>query len=57
LPPDASAPTATAPAAEGTAANAAPAQSVATKSGFDLLGNPVAPLGQKKSFVLDPLLR
>ena len=29
----------------------------AQKSGFDAYGNPVAPPGQKKSFLLDPLLQ
>ena len=29
----------------------------AQKTGFDSNGNPVAPTGQKRPFVLDPLLR
>jgi hypothetical protein len=29
----------------------------AAKSGFDVQGNPVATPGQKRSFILDPLLR
>jgi hypothetical protein len=33
------------------------AQETAQKSGFDIFGNPVAPPGQKKSFLLDPLLQ
>jgi hypothetical protein len=40
------------PAAEGPSA-----QEVAVKNGFDANGNPVAPPGQKKSFLLDPLLQ
>ena len=30
---------------------------IAMKNGFDAYGNPVAPPGQKKSFLLDPLLQ
>jgi predicted small lipoprotein YifL len=33
------------------------AQDTAAKSGFDTLGNPVATPSQKRSFILDPLLR
>jgi predicted small lipoprotein YifL len=33
------------------------AQETAMKNGFDAYGNPVAPPGQKKSFLLDPLLQ
>jgi predicted small lipoprotein YifL len=33
------------------------AQETAQKNGFDTLGNPVAPPGQKKSFLLDFLLQ
>jgi predicted small lipoprotein YifL len=33
------------------------AQDEAARNGFDTQGNPVAPPGQKKSFILDPLLR
>lgn len=33
------------------------AQDAAVKNGFDAQGNPVAAPGQKKSFILDPLLR
>ncbi len=43
-------------ASTGTSAAGASAPPPA-KSGFDSLGNPVAPLGQKKSFLLDPLLQ
>jgi predicted small lipoprotein YifL len=32
------------------------AQDTAAKSGFDPQGNPVATSGQKRSFILDPLL-
>ncbi|HYQ06250.1 MAG TPA: lipoprotein [Xanthobacteraceae bacterium] len=32
-------------------------QDAAAKSGFDAQGNPVASPGQKRSFILDPLLR
>jgi predicted small lipoprotein YifL len=57
-------PTAAAPApgasasttGEGAAGGSA-AQTTAVKNGFDVNGNPVAPLGQKKSFFLDPLLQ
>lgn len=38
-------------------ADAPTAQSTAQKNGFDSFGNPVAPAGQKKSFLLDPLLQ
>lgn len=41
----------------GGPAGDAQAQANAQKNGFDLLGNPVAPSGQKKSFLLDPLLQ
>jgi hypothetical protein len=30
---------------------------MAQKTGFDANGNPIAPPGQKKSFLLDPLLQ
>jgi len=33
------------------------AQDTAMKNGFDSQGNPVATTGQKKSFILDPLLQ
>jgi hypothetical protein len=33
------------------------AQETAQKNGFDAYGNPVAPAGQKKSFLLDFLLQ
>jgi predicted small lipoprotein YifL len=33
------------------------AQDTAAKSGFDTRGNPVATPSQKRSFILDPLLR
>ena len=36
---------------------AATSQAVAAKTGFDAEGNPVAAPGQKKPFLLDPLLR
>lgn len=48
--------TAAAPAAAGPPAAATP-QSVAAKTGFDPEGNPAAPPGQPKPFLLDPLLR
>jgi len=38
------------------AANGPTSQQTAQKNGFDMFGNPVAPPGQKKSFLLDPLL-
>jgi predicted small lipoprotein YifL len=64
LPPPGSTPTPTTSAAPpvGTPPNGAPgangptAQQTAQKNGFDIFGNPVAPPGQKKSFLLDPLL-
>jgi hypothetical protein len=34
-----------------------PGQAAASKTGFDANGNPVAPTGQKKSFLLDPVLQ
>jgi hypothetical protein len=55
-----------APAAETIPPGAAPpaaggpapmAQTAGAKTGFDANGNPVAPPGQKKSFLLDPLLQ
>jgi predicted small lipoprotein YifL len=39
------------------AASGPTALETAQKTGFDANGNPVAPPGQKKSFVLDPLLQ
>jgi len=39
------------------AATGPTAQITAQKNGFDANGNPVAPPGQKKSFLLDPLLQ
>jgi hypothetical protein len=64
LPPPGSAPAPTAsaaPAAATTQAGAPDAsgptsQQTAQKNGFDTFGNPVAPAGEKKSFLLDPLL-
>jgi len=40
---------------DGTPAPGSP-QDPAVTTGFDAQGNPVAPRGQKKSFILDPLL-
>jgi predicted small lipoprotein YifL len=37
--------------------NTPAAQEKAQKSGFDIYGNPVAPAGQQKPFLLDPILR
>ena len=37
--------------------NTPAAQANAQKSGFDIFSNPVAPPGEKKSFLLDPLLQ
>jgi predicted small lipoprotein YifL len=64
LPPPGSTPTPTASAtpSAGTSPTGAPGadgptpQQTAQKNGFDMFGNPVAPPGQKKSFLLDPLL-
>jgi predicted small lipoprotein YifL len=41
----------TSPAAPGTA------EETAVKTGFDARGNPVASPGQKRQFILDPLLQ
>jgi predicted small lipoprotein YifL len=41
----------------GPVASGPTAQETAQKNGFDTLGNPVAPPGQKKSFLLDFLLQ
>jgi hypothetical protein len=38
-------------------ANPPPGQTTAAKTGFDANGNPVAAAGQKKSFLLDPILQ
>jgi predicted small lipoprotein YifL len=50
-----------APAAQLTGPDGTPipgsAQDAALKTGFDQNGNPVAPPGQKKPFILDPLLQ
>jgi hypothetical protein len=43
--------------AGGPATSGPTAQETAQKNGFDIFGNPVAPSGQKKSFLLDPLLQ
>ena len=32
-------------------------EAAAVRTGFDARGNPVAPPGEKKSFILDPLLQ
>jgi hypothetical protein len=39
------------------AAGVAPGQATASRTGFDANGNPVAATSQKKSFLLDPILR
>jgi predicted small lipoprotein YifL len=53
--------TAPVPSAQLTQPNGSPApgsaQDTAVKTGFDSQGNPVATPGQKKSFILDPLLQ
>jgi len=49
-------PAASQSSADGSAAAGTP-QDVAAQTGFDARGNPVAPPGPKRSFVLDPLLR
>ena len=50
-----------APSAQLTQPDGSPApgspQDAAMKSGFDAQGNPVATPGQKKPFILDPLVR
>ena len=54
------------PAKSGTDAQLSPPNSAvpgsaqeaaAVRNGFDAQGNPVAPPGEKKSFILDPLLQ
>jgi predicted small lipoprotein YifL len=52
------APAATSPlrSPDGTAAPGSP-QDTAMKNGFDAQGNPVAAAGQKRPFILDPLLQ
>jgi hypothetical protein len=45
------------PAAAGAPGSAAAAQNVAARTGFDAEGHPAAPPGQKKPFLLDPLLQ
>jgi hypothetical protein len=51
--------TAPPPPASSADASVAPAtaQDSAMKNSFDVQGNPVAPPGQKKPFILDPLLQ
>ncbi len=53
--------TAPVPSAQLTQPNGSPApgsaQDTAVRTGFDAQGNPVATPGQKKSFILDPLLQ
>jgi predicted small lipoprotein YifL len=49
-------PAAASPAAPAPYAGQQPEDAAAVKNGFDAQGNPVAAAGQKKSFVLDPLL-
>jgi predicted small lipoprotein YifL len=44
------------PASDGSPAPGS-AQDTAAKSGFDAQGNPVATPSQKRTFILDPLLR
>jgi predicted small lipoprotein YifL len=51
-----STPTAQLTQPDGSLAAGSP-QDAAAKSGFDAQGNPVASPGQKRSFILDPLLR
>jgi hypothetical protein len=50
------APSSAPPAAPG-AAGSQEDYPVISKNGFDAAGNPVAGPGQKRSFILDPLLR
>jgi predicted small lipoprotein YifL len=54
IPPPGGAP---APTLGGPGASGPTAQETAQKTGFDIFGNPVAPAGQQKSFLLDPLLQ
>jgi predicted small lipoprotein YifL len=57
-PPPGAALTEPVPAASGSAPyTPGSPQETAAKNGFDAQGNPVAPPGQKKSFILDPLLQ
>ena len=61
LPPSAATPPAPAASSANPSATPSPApaspQETAAKGGFDSHGNPVAPPGEKKSFILDPLLQ
>lgn len=50
-------PAAPASTVEGPVASGPTENQTAIKNGFDANGNPVAPPGQKKSFLLDPLLQ
>jgi predicted small lipoprotein YifL len=50
-------PAAPASSVDGPLAQGPSAHETAMKNGFDAYGNPVAPPGQKKSFLLDPLLQ
>jgi hypothetical protein len=43
--------------ASGPIAGASVGPQTAAKNGFDIYGNPVAPAGAKKSFLLDPFLQ
>ena len=56
-PPVSSAPLPAGETASNAAVPSASAQSKAAKTGFDVNGNPVAPPGKKKPFLLDPILQ
>jgi predicted small lipoprotein YifL len=55
--PSASAAPAIAPTVGGPVAPGPSPQETSQRNGFDAFGNPIAPPGQKKSFLLDPLLQ
>lgn len=56
LPPGPATPTTQLRTPDGTPAPGS-AEDTAVRTGFDARGNPVATPGQKKSFILDPILR
>jgi predicted small lipoprotein YifL len=58
LPPGPASPASSAQLTTPTSAVPGSAQeAAAVHNGFDARGNPVAPVGEKKSFILDPLLQ
>jgi predicted small lipoprotein YifL len=58
MPPGPASPASSAQLTTPTSAGPGSAQeAAAARNGFDARGNPVAPVGEKKSFILDPLLQ